>query len=386
MKKYNAGYRKMLLIAVSFVFLINNLIKAQTCPSSITYQNNQSLPALTSKGFYIAAQNNVKVLNGQNVKFQAGTYVALNPGFSTITGAVFTGTIVPQYPATLTVGISSVFASSGGTCPGGCLQYNLTANPTGVGPYNYSWNNGSTSQTTAAYPSTPTVYSVSVYDQCLGQTFTADILVNAIADTRWRGNPTYVIYNAISPNGDGISDDFVLRDNGKTQYAFNACYYEFNVWSTITGNGVHHSFADAGPNGFSEGDIYWDCHVQDGWYDARLRLRTCEGLHEENFHIMIQGSPYRLGIDSSLFSSSIPTTELYPNPSSGIVNFKFSADEEKDIVISVFNSIGNKVYEDHFGKQAKVSAALDLKSLAKGVYFAKIKSGDEAVFKKLIIE
>jgi hypothetical protein len=388
MEKYYAGYRKLLL-TIGFFFLLTQTLLLAQCPGSTTYQNTQSLPSITSEGFFIDAENNVKVLSGQNVKFQAGTFVTLNPGFSTITGAVFTGTIVPQYPATLSASVSSVLASTGSTCPGGCLQYTLTANPTGVGPYTYYWNTGETSQSIVVAPGASTVYGVSVHDGCLNQNSSAQITVDGI-DTHYRGDPTFQFYNAISPNNDGISDHFFLADGGKTQYAFNACYFEFYVYNNPNNEEVNHSTGYAGPNGFKEGDIYWDAMVRDGIYSTYLRLDNCSGKHEYKNWIVIQGSSYpnngRIAIDSSISLIPIQNIDLYPNPSSGVVNFDFSSEEERDILISIFNNIGNNVYEIHYGKHTRYSSTIDLQFISKGIYTAKVKTGDETIFKKLIVE
>ncbi len=70
------------------------------CPDNVVieYENDNTLPELTETQSYIRAGDltgagNVEVLNGQNVAFEAGEYVTLEPGFSVETGGVFRASI-----------------------------------------------------------------------------------------------------------------------------------------------------------------------------------------------------------------------------------------------------------------------------------------------------
>ena len=68
-------------------------------------------------------------------------------------------------------------------CPGDDVTLNASTTG-GVSPYTYIWSTGSTSSSITVSPSVSTTYSVSVTDNCLNQTVTADYIVNVpILDT-----------------------------------------------------------------------------------------------------------------------------------------------------------------------------------------------------------
>ncbi|MEZ4888381.1 MAG: T9SS type A sorting domain-containing protein [Chitinophagales bacterium] len=73
---------------------------ANCCPETvfIEYENDNALPELTQVQSFIRAGNltgggSVEVLNGQNVGFEVGEYVILEPGFSAETGGIFSASI-----------------------------------------------------------------------------------------------------------------------------------------------------------------------------------------------------------------------------------------------------------------------------------------------------
>lgn len=75
---------------------IDNLVLStlgNNCISEITYDNNSNLPSVTSTSSQIIAQNNVKVLSGQDVKFEASKRIVLKPGFQANNGSNFNAVI-----------------------------------------------------------------------------------------------------------------------------------------------------------------------------------------------------------------------------------------------------------------------------------------------------
>jgi len=68
---------------------------------------------------------------------------------------------------------------------------------------------------------------------------------------------------------------------------------------------------------------------------------------------------------------------IFPNPSTGIFAIET---EMKEFTISVYDAIGNIVYE------VKNEKTIDISSQAKGIYFIKISSGDKTISKKIVVE
>jgi len=79
----------------------------------------------------------------------------------------------------------------------------------------------------------------------------------------------------------------------------------------------------------------------------------------------------------SLKADLLPNSEgkviPYPNPSTGIVNFKFQDNTSENVEVSIFNSIGTQVY--HFTSiLSSNTLSADLSAMPTGTYYAKIKS------------
>jgi hypothetical protein len=86
--------------------------------------------------------------------------------------------------------------------------------------------------------------------------------------------------------------------------------------------------------------------------------------------------------------SNISSVSAYPNPFKGTTTIEVSLDKASDISLSVSNMVGQKVYESDKGS---VSAGthtytFDGSKLQSGIYFYTIKSGNNTVTNKMIIE
>ncbi len=79
--------------------------------------------------------------------------------------------------------------------------------------------------------------------------------------------------------------------------------------------------------------------------------------------------------------------KVYPNPSNGNLTFAIVGFENKDVTVSIFNSLGQAVYSN-VCKENLISYNYnaDLSSFSSGVYFAKIQCGKKIINQKLVIE
>ena len=84
--------------------------------------------------------------------------------------------------------------------------------------------------------------------------------------------------------------------------------------------------------------------------------------------------------------SIISGAEIYPNPSSGLFNIDITTAKVTDIEISVFNMQGQLVKSIQYEQVSKLSEELDLNGKAKGVYYLKIKAGDEMTVRKIVTQ
>ncbi len=96
-----------------------------------------------------------------------------------------------------------------------------------------------------------------------------------------------------------------------------------------------------------------------------------------------QGCLAPLGYDEFIEKNNITVS---PNPSNGVFNFSLNLKEEKNIVIDILNVIGERIYSEDFGSKKNGSIRIELSSLKSGIYFANIKTGNNLVTKKLLIQ
>lgn len=84
--------------------------------------------------------------------------------------------------------------------------------------------------------------------------------------------------------------------------------------------------------------------------------------------------------DDDLIAQQSATTQ--PNPVLDILNISFNKNLPKEIVISIFNTTGNKIYKKDFVNKKSIS--LNLSFLSAGIYFLKIQSEGQILTKKII--
>lgn len=77
--------------------------------------------------------------------------------------------------------------------------------------------------------------------------------------------------------------------------------------------------------------------------------------------------------------------EIYPNPSTGIFSFDFMLSESQNTVITIFDITGKQVYESAIENVFTDAVKIDLSSLQNGIYFARIKTREGYINKRLII-
>lgn len=77
--------------------------------------------------------------------------------------------------------------------------------------------------------------------------------------------------------------------------------------------------------------------------------------------------------------------EVYPNPSTGLVNLKTNLAKSSDLKINVFNVLGIKCGEYKVNKAGQTEALLDLTALPSGMYLLNISSDKATISKKVVL-
>jgi len=79
--------------------------------------------------------------------------------------------------------------------------------------------------------------------------------------------------------------------------------------------------------------------------------------------------------------------KYYPNPGKGKLNLRFTAPEEGNIQIQVYNAAGDEVYASTYSHfSGDFNSVIDLSSKPKGNYILKISQGEKSLSRQFIVE
>lgn len=91
-----------------------------------------------------------------------------------------------------------------------------------------------------------------------------------------------------------------------------------------------------------------------------------------------------VGIEEN--NSSMDVT-VYPNPTDGLLNVVVKNSSSNQLLITVFDVLGNEVYNTAERKDSTDhSKQINLEGLAKGIYTIQLSAGTDVVTQKLIIQ
>jgi len=119
----------------------------------------------------------------------------------------------------------------------------------------------------------------------------------------------------------------------------------------------------------------WKLSVYDNW--------TADSGSITSWSVEICGSPV-LGIEDSKIADSFA---LWPNPNNGEFHISFNSTNNDTVALTAYDIRGRKVTEQHFENNSNVfNQTINFNTLAKGVYILKIQTGNNELFKRLVIK
>ena len=78
--------------------------------------------------------------------------------------------------------------------------------------------------------------------------------------------------------------------------------------------------------------------------------------------------------------------ELYPNPTSGQVNLNLELEQASDIMVDLYNSVGQRVFRKEFKDQSLINYQNDWSNLPSGIYWITVRVRNENLTHRLIIQ
>ncbi|MBK6523396.1 MAG: T9SS type A sorting domain-containing protein [Sphingobacteriaceae bacterium] len=207
---------------------------------------------------------------------------------------------------------------------------------TASGAATYSWNTGSTSNTTAATPTSVITYSVLGTD------------VNGCQDVDY-----FTLGPAPSPSVTASTSDATICINGTATITASGAAVTSYSW---TGNTSTTSIAIVSPTvtttytvtGFNPNTCY-------GTYTITQFVDPCVGVKE-------------IGVNSI-------KAVIYPNPNTGAFNISITTVSD-DMTVELYNVLGALMHSQPI---SNTTTAVDMSKLSNGVYLAKIKEGSQVI-------
>lgn len=172
------------------------------------------------------------------------------------------------------------------------------------------------------------------------------------------GQPTNLGYNDISP----ITGTtwFASASNPSTSISYSSD--QGTTWNTWGGSGIGYLTI-----GFANSST--------GWAGTFSDASLLGGVYKYS------GSP--LGVAN--LNAAPKAINMYPNPSNGLVYISLPS-AKSGLTLTITDALGNQVYQEKTITTSHEERVLDLKHLAKGIYFMNIAGENEKFFQKIVIE
>lgn len=77
---------------------------------------------------------------------------------------------------------------------------------------------------------------------------------------------------------------------------------------------------------------------------------------------------------------------IYPNPNNGVFTITFETEKPIALELELTNTLGQRVYFNRLGTTKYFSEKLNLEGFAKGLYFFKVRAGNEVLVRKVVVE
>ena len=279
------------------------------------------------------------------------------------TGIVASGSVNISFPAINSIDSIDVtvtayncipyFGKTYVQCPANLMTLNTnntsicagkSATLTASGASSYTWNTSSNAASIVVNPTSSTQYTVTgTLNNVCFESKVINVTVNQLPNVTFNQNPTSVCL------GSGLVPFNGLPAGG-----------------SYSGNGVSGNNFNVGTAGSGSHQIvytYTDANNCVNTATATMLVDPCAGLNENVLEQNIS---------------------IYPVPATDHVVIKFTAAND-NMQISIYNAIGQVVSQKTITKGSS-SLKLETSEYARGVYFLKVKTGEQTKFVKFVLE
>ena len=386
----NNNYTQVWIYALIGSILVDDFsIKKSCCEPYKIWQNVINPPSTYVNNYILAGENVDATQNSGNVVitassgpvvFQAGESIVLDAGFRTELGAQFMAEIKPCSQVPFTVIIDTLYGINSY-----CDVKFVAQACYGSGDYTYNWGSHSSNDpiSTELIPLNQNQWVfLTVIDNIYHDTIHQNIY---LYKKEFNGDFNINLYNVITPNGDGVNDEWVAIDStrlGSDSFGYNAYEFSleiFNRW----GVKVYEKSKYNNSTGFSYNEISWlenacDAVAGSATLYGVLNLKNCDNDEDISFIIeviCVNTEPFHLNIDST---QDIQQIIVFPNPAINFINIYTK--KETGFRAIFYDSKGAKLKEI----VCKKNCMLDVENCSNGYYQLKILTDAGEIIEKVI--
>jgi hypothetical protein len=315
--------------------------------------NSVPVPTITANGPLVLCNGATVDLTSSSVVNNTWSTGGTNQTITVGTASSITVTVLDPSTGCSATSLPTVTTSGGGVTP-----YIIVGGPTifcedqsvqllSSETSDNVWSTGDT--TNSITVNTTGVYSVTFTSAfgCSSTSTTVPVVVNPNPTPNFTSNPTL--------------GGFTTFNNTSTDYLTSQ-------WD----------FGDGSP--WSNADNPTHTYTSDGTFNVTLTVGNGCGIVIIMQQVVIVGT----GIESLADGTSL---ELYPNPTSDLINVAFNGSKTHNLMVRVVDMNGQLVYTDAVGQYAgQYKNVIDLSTSAKGVYFVQLITDQGTINRKVVLQ
>lgn len=186
----------------------------------------------------------------------------------------------------------------------------------------------------------------------------------------WTANGSFAEYHTQSTHADSYSD---CHSSGGLDDRFDFIMMSNSIYSGNDGiqyiNGTYHALGQDGR--------HFNKSVNNP-LNYSVSQEVADALYGNSDHLpIIMELSIAENYGTNELINNVLNYDIFPNPSNGVVNIRFSQNTIGKTNLLLFNTLGQTVYfEELFANDNLVEHAINIENLPKGLYFLKITNAD----------